>query len=63
LKLEEALALAKTVLEVLAPFCERVEVAGSIRRLRPEVNDIDIVAIPQACECKAPPRDADDIRS
>jgi len=31
----------------LEPHCERVAIAGSIRRKRPEVKDIEIVAIPK----------------
>lgn len=31
----------------LAPYCERIEVAGSIRRGKAEVGDIEIVAIPK----------------
>jgi DNA polymerase/3'-5' exonuclease PolX len=31
----------------LQDYCERIEIAGSIRRKRPRVNDIDIVAIPK----------------
>lgn len=32
---------------MLAPHCERIEIAGSLRRLKPEVGDIEIV-----CESK-----------
>jgi DNA polymerase/3'-5' exonuclease PolX len=32
---------------LLEPYCERVEIAGSIRRARPEVKDIELVAIPR----------------
>jgi DNA polymerase/3'-5' exonuclease PolX len=31
----------------LRPACERLEIAGSIRRARPEVGDIELVAIPR----------------
>ena len=31
----------------LAPACERVEVAGSIRRGRPDVGDVELVAVPR----------------
>jgi DNA polymerase/3'-5' exonuclease PolX len=41
-----ALKIAEAVKEQLAPFCHRIEIAGSIRRKKPEVNDIEIVAIP-----------------
>jgi DNA polymerase/3'-5' exonuclease PolX len=38
---------AAQIVEWLLPNCERIEIAGSIRRQRPEVNDIDIVCIPK----------------
>jgi len=40
---ERAIELA----EILEPFCERIEVAGSIRRQMPNVKDIELVAIPR----------------
>jgi DNA polymerase (family 10) len=46
LSLSQAEKLAKKILAELSPFCERIEIAGSIRRRRPAVNDIDIVALP-----------------
>jgi len=33
--------------EILAPHCERCEVAGSVRRQKPEVGDIEVVCIPR----------------
>lgn len=45
---EEAEGLARKILEVLQPFCERIEVAGSIRRQKATVNDIDFVVLPRA---------------
>ena len=46
MKLEQAKAKAETIVEKLNPYCTRIEVAGSIRREKPFVNDIDLVAIP-----------------
>ncbi|MDD5703860.1 MAG: hypothetical protein PHU23_17640 [Dehalococcoidales bacterium] len=46
MKLEQAEIIANQVKDKLSPYCEKVEIAGSIRRRRPWVNDIDIVAIP-----------------
>lgn len=46
--LEQAERIAGQVKVKLAPYCERIEIAGSIRRRRPWVNDIDIVAIPKS---------------
>lgn len=43
----EALEIAERVKALLAPHCERIEIAGSIRRKKPEVKDIEIVAIPK----------------
>lgn len=31
----------------LAPFCERIEIAGSVRRRKPEVKDLELVAVPR----------------
>ena len=47
MKLNKALKIAERVKAELAPHCERVEIAGSIRRRKPEVGDIEIVAIPK----------------
>lgn len=44
---EEALKIAEKIKAQLAPHCERIEIAGSIRRKKPEVGDIEIVAIPK----------------
>ena len=49
MNLIEAQHIAAEVLSVLAPHCERIEIAGSIRRRKPEVGDIEIVAIPKTC--------------
>lgn len=47
MKLEEAEVIAARVVEALTPHAERIEIAGSIRRKRPDVNDIDIVMLPK----------------
>jgi DNA polymerase/3'-5' exonuclease PolX len=47
MKLEQALEIAEKVKALLAPHCERIEIAGSIRRKKPDVKDIEIVAIPK----------------
>lgn len=47
MKLQEAERLAFKILQVIEPCCENVQVAGSVRRRRPEVHDIDIVVIPK----------------
>jgi DNA polymerase/3'-5' exonuclease PolX len=43
----EALPIAERLLARLWPACERVEIAGSLRRERPMVSDIEIVAVPR----------------
>ena len=45
--LDLAEIIAKELVKNLAPHCERIEIAGSIRRRRPEVKDIDLVVIPK----------------
>ena len=45
MKLQEAKTIAQTVKKVLTPYCDRIEIAGSIRRRKPIVHDIDIVLI------------------
>ncbi len=51
-KVQRALALtyAEGILKLLDPVCERMEIAGSLRRGKPEVGDIEIVCIPKATE-------------
>jgi len=42
-----ARANAERLVSTLSPFCERIEIAGSIRRGAPLVSDIEIVAMPR----------------
>ena len=42
----EAHRLADALVNLLAPYCERIEIGGSIRRGAKEVKDIEIVCIP-----------------
>jgi len=44
--LERAQKIASEVVTRLTPYCDRIEVAGSIRRKKSRVNDVDIVLIP-----------------
>jgi len=46
MELEKAKVIASEVIRRLAPYCSRIEVAGSIRRKKSEVKDVDIVLIP-----------------
>ena len=45
MELEQAKKIASTVLNAIKPYCSRGVVAGSIRREKPLVKDIEIVAI------------------
>lgn len=47
LSLDIAADLAARIAADLAPVCDRLEIAGSIRRKRPDVGDIELVAIPK----------------
>ncbi len=44
--IQTVMPIAQRLLSALAPNCHRVELAGSLRRGRPMVGDIEIVAIP-----------------
>ena len=48
--LQQAKAIADNLVGELRPFCDRIEIAGSIRRRKPEVKDIEIVCIPNDLE-------------
>lgn len=47
MKLKDAVAIECVVFEHLAPYCEWYHVAGSVRRNKPEVNDLEIVCVPK----------------
>lgn len=44
--LPKAISYANRIMELLQPHCERIDIAGSIRRCKAEVGDIEIVCIP-----------------
>jgi DNA polymerase/3'-5' exonuclease PolX len=44
--LNEASAIANSIVDHVSPAMDRIEVAGSIRRRKPVVGDIELVAIP-----------------
>jgi DNA polymerase (family 10) len=46
-RLDEAKPIAERLSYLLTPYCDRIEIAGSIRRSNPVVHDIDIVLIPK----------------
>jgi DNA polymerase/3'-5' exonuclease PolX len=43
----KAKKLADRVVEIFSPHCDRIHIAGSIRRLRPAVKDIEIICTPK----------------
>ena len=46
-QLAEAKLIADRIKALLTPACDRIEIAGSIRRKKAEVGDIEIVCIPR----------------
>jgi hypothetical protein len=52
LPLADAQIVAQKLIDVLQPACERIEIAGSIRREKPTVGDIEIVAIPKVYQTR-----------
>lgn len=48
MKLADAQHAARDVVRQLGPWCERIEVAGSVRREREEVGDLEIVCVPRS---------------
>jgi DNA polymerase/3'-5' exonuclease PolX len=47
MNLAAATRLAERIRDEIAPHCDRIEIAGSIRRRRPECGDIDLVCLPK----------------
>ena len=48
--LHNALAISSLAYDRLKPFCNRIDIAGSIRRRKEVVKDIEIVCIPKSKE-------------
>ena len=47
MKLKDAQKLSERIMEQIQPFCDRFAVAGSIRRKKSQVRDVDFVLIPK----------------
>lgn len=47
MNLEQAHSIAESILVKISPYCDRYDIAGSVRRLKPEVGDIEIVCQPK----------------
>lgn len=54
MELPEAQRVADALAEALEPGCERVAIAGSVRRREPTVGDFEIVAIPRVLDLFTP---------
>jgi DNA polymerase/3'-5' exonuclease PolX len=52
MKLMDARKIAVDTCYILQPFCDKINIAGSIRRQRPQVKDIEIVCLPKTYEEK-----------
>lgn len=50
MKLDRADRCAASLLSWLIPHCVRIEVAGSVRRRKSDVNDIDLVVVPKVTQ-------------
>ena len=46
----EAHSLAMDVKNIILPYCDRVEIAGSVRRHKADCGDVEIVAIPKLAD-------------
>ena len=47
MKHADALAIAQELVVQFTPYCQRIEIAGSVRRQKPDVKDIEICAMPR----------------
>ncbi len=47
MELERAKAIAERFKELLGPSCDQIEIAGSIRRQKTDVGDIELLVIPK----------------
>ena len=47
MELTRAREIAENLKQRLEPVCERIEIAGSIRRRKPKVGDIELLCIPK----------------
>lgn len=53
MRFDKALAIAERYRAELVLYCERIEIAGSIRRRAPEPKDIELVCIPRGQSLEA----------
>ena len=50
MRYREAYDIAWSIVQTLRPLCDRIDIAGSLRRQKAEVGDIEIVCIPSGKE-------------
>jgi len=48
MELDKAKVIAEELISLLSPACNRIVIAGSIRRQKPDVGDIELLVIPRA---------------
>jgi len=56
MELKTALEIANKLVETLSPHCTLINIAGSCRREKPEVKDIEIVALPKYIQIPSEPQ-------
>lgn len=47
MKRDETISYAQEIVEILRPACVEIQIAGSIRRQKEDVKDVEIVALPK----------------
>lgn len=52
MQLQEARNIAVNQCYILQPYCDKINIAGSVRRQKQEVKDIEIICIPKTYEEK-----------
>ena len=53
--LAEALDVAANVVSALGPHCQKIDIAGSIRRQSPTIGDVEIVCLPDRSPLESTP--------
>lgn len=49
----QAKEIADMLVAEMRPYCHKAEIAGSIRRMKPEVKDIELICVPKWENCRA----------
>lgn len=52
MKYSQAKEIAVRILKDLQPFCKQVDIAGSVKREKPEVKDLELCCLPRLTESK-----------